>query len=95
MGDQKTTNNLVFEALGSNNNREVFVLCEEEINSCKSRLWNTKNPMAVSKYKKAVIDAVSGGTDSNLYLSALRSVSQIQIVFSLSDFARLLLFSSI
>jgi len=58
IGDQKTINNLVFEALGSNNNRGDFVLCEEDINGYKSRLWNTKNPMAVAKYKKTVTDAV-------------------------------------
>lgn len=77
MGNQKTINHLVFEALGSNNNREDFVLCEEEINGYKARLWNTNNPMAVTVYKKAVTDALSGGTDSSLYLSALRSVSHV------------------
>lgn len=74
MGDQTTINNLVFEALGSNDNRDDFVLCEEEINGYKARIWNTKSPMEAKKYKKAVIDAVSGATDFNVYLSALRIV---------------------
>lgn len=75
MGDQTTINNLVFEALGSNNNRDDFVLCEEEINGYKARIWNQQNAMAPTRYKKAVTDGVSGATNSNLYLSALRSVS--------------------
>ena len=75
MGDQTTINNLVFEALGSNNNREDFVLCEEEINGYKASIWNQKAAMAPGRYKKAVTDGVSGATDSNVYLSALRSVS--------------------
>lgn len=81
MGDQKTINNLVFEALGSNNNREDFVLCEEEINGYKARIWNTKNPMAPGKYKTAVTDAVTGATDSALYLSALRSVQNVSTFY--------------
>lgn len=75
MGDRKTLNNLVFEALGSEENREDFVLCESEINGYKARIWDTVSPMANGKYKTAVKDAVSGALDSNVYLSALRSVS--------------------
>jgi hypothetical protein len=75
MGDHTTINNLVFEALGSNNNRDDFVLCQEEINGYKARIWNQNNAMAPTKYKKAVTDGVSGATNSNVYLSALRSVS--------------------
>lgn len=74
MGDQITLNNLVFEALGSNNNREDFVLCEEEINGYKARIWNKKAPMGAGRYKIAVKDALNGATDSNMYLSGLRSV---------------------
>ncbi|XPS98960.1 hypothetical protein M3J09_008147 [Ascochyta lentis] len=73
MGDQTTINDLVFEALGSNNNRDDFVLCEEEINGYKARIWNQKNAMAPAKYKKAVTDGVSGATGSNVYLSGLRN----------------------
>lgn len=76
MGDRKTLNNLVFEALGSDINREDFVLCESEINGYKARIWDTgSSPMANAKYKTAVKEAASGAIDSNVYLSALRSVS--------------------
>ncbi|KAJ4984185.1 hypothetical protein SVAN01_10293 [Stagonosporopsis vannaccii] len=53
MGDQVTLNNLVFEALGSNNNRDDFVLCEEEINGYKARIWNRKAPIGAARYKNA------------------------------------------
>ncbi|KAJ4348944.1 hypothetical protein N0V95_005029 [Ascochyta clinopodiicola] len=72
MGDQTTINSMVLEALGSNNNREDFVLCGEEINGYKARIWNKANPMAPTRYKRAVKDAGTGAIDSNVYLSALR-----------------------
>lgn len=74
MGDQTTINNLVFEALGSNNNRDDFVLCEEEINAYKAKIWKQQKAMTPAKYKKAVTDGVLGATNSNVYLSALRSI---------------------
>ena len=79
MGDRTTINKMVFEALGSDNNREDFVLCHEEINSYKARIWDLKAPMALKrttkgKYTIAVEDAVAGKTDSNMYLSGLRAV---------------------
>ncbi|KAJ4375481.1 hypothetical protein N0V86_007012 [Didymella sp. IMI 355093] len=73
MGNRKMLNSLIFEALGSDEHREDFVLCESEINSYKARIWDTVSPMANGKYKTAVKDAVSGALDSNVYLSALRS----------------------
>jgi hypothetical protein len=81
MGDRTTINKMVFEALGSDNNREDFVLCHEEINGYKARIWDLKAPMALTsskkvkgKYTLAVEDAVAGKTDSNMYLSGLRAV---------------------
>ncbi|KAG9201759.1 hypothetical protein G6514_005375 [Epicoccum nigrum] len=80
MGDRTTINKMVFEALGSDNNREDFVLCHEEINGYKARIWDLKAPMALTspkkvkgKYTLAVEDAVAGKTDSNMYLSGLRA----------------------
>jgi hypothetical protein len=71
---RSTLNDLVFEALGSNLNREDFVVCEEEINGYKARIWNTKSPMDNNDYIKAVISATEGAVGSNVYLSPLRSV---------------------
>ena len=74
MGDQTTINNLVFEALGSDNNKEDFVLCEDEINGYKARMWKKVAPMQNRKYGDAVKDAVAGKSTSNIYLSGLRNV---------------------
>jgi hypothetical protein len=72
MGTRSTLNNLVFEALGSNFNREDFVICEEEINGYKARIWKTLSPM--DNYKNTVTSALKGEIDSNVYLSGLRNV---------------------
>lgn len=70
-----TLNGLVFQAMGSNYNREDFVVCDHEINSYKARIWDQKAPMELNKYKLLVTDALSGALSSNAYQSVLRIVS--------------------
>jgi hypothetical protein len=72
MGTRSTLNDLVFEALGSNFNREGFVICEDEINGYKARMWKTTSPM--DNYKNTVTSALKGEIGSNVYLSGLRNV---------------------
>lgn len=70
-----TLNNRVFEALGSSKNRVDFVLCENELNEYKARVWAKKAPMELVMYKKAVAASIDGGLPSTVYQTALRTVS--------------------
>ena len=72
--NQKSLNNLVFEAFGSDTNREVFVLCGNEINAVKALLWRKASPMADKIFKDLVYDSTKGDLSAARYISALRSV---------------------
>jgi hypothetical protein len=71
-GNRNTLNDLIFEALGSKFNREDFVICQDEINAYKARMWKTVSPM--DGYGEFVTDALEGAIGSNKYLSGLRNV---------------------
>ena len=77
-----TLNSLVFQAMGSNYNREDFVVCDHEINSYKARIWDQKAPMELNKFNLLVTDAHSGSLSSNAYQSVLRNVSIVAPHFS-------------
>jgi hypothetical protein len=76
-----TLNGLVFQAMGSNYNREDFVVCDHEINSYKARIWDQKAPMELNKYNLLVTDALSGALSSNAYQSVLRNVSIVTLYY--------------
>lgn len=76
-----TLNGLVFQAMGSNYNREDFVVCDHEINSYKARIWDQKAPMELNKYNLLVTDALSGALSSNAYQSVLRNVSILALYY--------------
>jgi hypothetical protein len=67
-------NDLVFQAMGSNYNREDFVVCDHEINSYKARIWDQKAPMVEAKYNDLVKDALDGSLPSSAYQSVIRTV---------------------
>ena len=77
MGQRRSLNDLVFEALGSSFNRKDFVLFEKEINSYKERLWSVRSdPMDADIYKTMLDAAMTGELPSTYFLSPLRSVSR-------------------
>lgn len=67
---------LVFEAMGSTPNPADFVLCEQQINSLKARVWATKQLMSPGDYDAIVDDAMLGAIPSSTFLSALRLASR-------------------
>ncbi|KAF2678799.1 hypothetical protein K458DRAFT_490904 [Lentithecium fluviatile CBS 122367] len=77
MTPRTTMNDLIFEAIGSNNNLKDFVMCESQINSFKQRMWSSNSPMENDRYKKAVLEAIDGLVPSNQYLSALRATISV------------------
>ncbi|KAF2637834.1 hypothetical protein P280DRAFT_530209 [Massarina eburnea CBS 473.64] len=74
LNPQKTLNDLVFQALGSNENRGVFVLCDKEINTYKMRFWKKWNFMNLKKFNTLLIEFKRGGEDSTTILSVFRAV---------------------
>jgi hypothetical protein len=72
---QKTINDLVFQALGSMDNRADFVLCNSEINTYKMRLWLEYNFMAPDKFTRMLIEFKRGGEHSNKVLGVFHKVS--------------------
>lgn len=74
---RNTLERLVFEAMGSTANPSDFVLCDDEINNYKKRLWARENLMAPGRYTAAVQEAMTGAITSSEFLSALRLVSSI------------------
>lgn len=71
----RTLNNLVFNALGSAENREDFVLCDYKINGWKEKLWHGKKPMNDDVFKKLSDDVAKGAITSDVHLSAIQTVS--------------------
>ncbi|KAL1591735.1 hypothetical protein SLS60_011734 [Paraconiothyrium brasiliense] len=74
MTTRDSLNDLVFEALGSNDNLKDFVMCEDSINGFKMRMWKGDAPMALNAYNGAVTAASNGQLPSSAYMSALRGV---------------------
>ena len=74
LGPQPTINDLVFQALGSNDNRGDFVLCNKEINTYKMRTWSKHNYMDPKKFDELLIDFQKGAVDSREVLSIFRVV---------------------
>ncbi|KAL5383995.1 hypothetical protein PMIN03_008191 [Paraphaeosphaeria minitans] len=70
----ESINDIVFEALGSKNHPEDFVLCEAGINMAKMRLWSNQNPFAPDRIERFARDAAIGATDSANHFTALRTV---------------------
>ena len=71
----KSLNDVIFEAFGSTRNVEDFVLCEDGINSFKAKLWLGDDPAA--SWGDAARKAAKGLKPSDEYLSALRTVSYL------------------
>ncbi|KAL1641723.1 hypothetical protein SLS61_009997 [Didymella pomorum] len=73
---QDTLMALIFEPMGSISNPTNYVLCEQQINLYKERLWSAKKAlMEPETYKETVKNAVKGAVPSSDYLSALRLVN--------------------
>ncbi|KAF2447208.1 hypothetical protein P171DRAFT_519497 [Karstenula rhodostoma CBS 690.94] len=74
LGDQTTINDLVFQALGSSENRGDFVLCDSKINTFKMRMWKTYNYMNPEKFENLLKDFEIGTRHSNEVLSVFRTI---------------------
>ena len=74
LSDQPTINDLVFQALGSSENRGDFVLCDSKINTFKMRMWKSQNYMAPQKFTNLIQDFQTGARHSNEVLSVFRTV---------------------
>lgn len=70
----KTLDDVVFEALGSIRNVKDFVLCESGINSFKAKLWKNSDPFDRERWMKIAELAASGEIPSNEHLSGVRTV---------------------
>ena len=66
----------VFEALGSKENAENFVLCETGINSVKQKLWTNFDPANDETTARGARDAADGSIPSNEHFSTFRVVSK-------------------
>lgn len=51
-------NDRVFEGMGSNTNRQDFVLCD---NAIKAKFWSLINPVSVEDFQDLVEDAITNG----------------------------------
>lgn len=71
---QKTINDLVFQALGSTDNREDFVLCNNEINTYKMRMWSKHKFMDPKKFTRMLTEFKRGGEQSKNVLGVFRAV---------------------
>ena len=72
---ESTLNDLIFEALGSQDNVEDFAICELGINSFKAKLWSGSDPVVTKDWQKMATDASDGSIPANEHLSQLRTVS--------------------
>lgn len=72
--DKATINNLVYQALGSYNNREDFVLCEAAINSIKKTVWVGDQPVEKTAFNKVYKAVKEGKIASNRFLKPIRTV---------------------
>ena len=69
----KSLNDVVFEAMGSQRNAEDFVLCESGINSFKAKLWADQEPFQASRWQKIAKDAANGAVPSREHFQGLRT----------------------
>lgn len=74
---QKTINDLVFQALGSTENRADFVLCNNEINTYKMRMWLEYRFMAQPKFARMLREFKRGGERSDKVIGVLQKVSSV------------------
>lgn len=77
LGDQNSINDLVFQALGSMDNRPDFVLCRSDINTAKMRTWMKHNYMDLGKFNQLLKDFERGAALSTEVLSVFRTVGQL------------------
>lgn len=70
-----TINDLIFEALGSEDNVEDFAICELGINSFKAKLWSGSDPVVTKDWQKMAKEASDGSIPASEHLSQLRTVS--------------------
>jgi len=81
---QRTTlNGILFDALGSTHNKDALLICDDNINSDKARVWDKIDASSDKKFADAVDDAISGHSPSTKFLSAIRTVSlhSRQVIF--------------
>lgn len=64
----------VFEAMGSSANRGDFVLCEEELNAVKARIWSGKDPMGDAIFEAHIKQSLDDQVD-NVALTVIYNVS--------------------
>lgn len=73
----------VFEALGSKENSEDFVLCETGINSVKQKLWTNFKPANDVTTARLAKHAADGSIPSNEHLSIFRAVGEPHTMYPL------------
>ena len=69
-----TLNLLVFDALGSTQNKDALILCDDQINYFKARVWDEIETVDPDKFDKAVKASIAGSAPSSKFLSMLRVV---------------------
>lgn len=72
----RTLNNLVFNALGSAENREDFVLCQYKINQFKEKLWHRREA-DLDKFEKMSKEGAEGAITHDIHLSPIQAVSPL------------------
>ncbi|KAF1973673.1 hypothetical protein BU23DRAFT_568072 [Bimuria novae-zelandiae CBS 107.79] len=72
-----TINDLLFEALGSQDNVEDFAICELGINSFKAKLWSGSDPVVTKDWQKMAIEAADGSIPASEHLSQLRTAMAV------------------
>ena len=72
--EDKSINDVVFEALGSKTNAENIILCDQTINSAKGRLWSNQNPANTDEVKKNFKLAAAGVIETNVPMKVINTV---------------------
>jgi hypothetical protein len=93
LGVQASINDLVFQALGSMENRADFVLCDSQINTFKMRTWMKHNYMDLNKFENLLKDFKEGSMHSNDVLSVFRTVCQPHACSYMCHYANVYAFS--
>jgi hypothetical protein len=75
--ERKTINQLVFDAFGSTNNKNALILCNDQINAYKARIWKMIDTTDATEYEKDVKASISGALPSSVYLSHIRTVRNV------------------
>ena len=74
-GNQATLNHLAFQTLGSNLNREDFVLADLQINAFKAKAWKGDKLMDPTNFKTLAEGVQKGEVEAATVFSPIRVVS--------------------